>query len=323
MGKCCIPGCRNSRERIPGLTFHQIPSGEPWRALWLDVLGKQGVKLFTEWTLVCGEHFTHEDYKMTARKNFLLASAIPSVFKETVSTYVPKKRGRKPKSQQTTAVLRSLVAEDVDVPEDDDDDAGGEANPRRTGRQRKQKVYTDMVVYMPKPPQSASVSGDPGQEEENYGGSENGNLGVESISFTLQQPPPQEDDELEADEDLEYAVSDEDDDDDDEDESGKTKRVVASAGSREAPGDPTQASQPPKNLNVIVFSNQPRRPSRPGAGSEACAMDEERKPKRRCCQIQTQRLLFYKSVIVKLRKRVLALEASLQEKEKELADMRF
>ncbi|CAN8027586.1 hypothetical protein HPB47_022688 [Ixodes persulcatus] len=300
MGKCCIPGCRNSRERIPGLTFHQIPSSEPWRALWLDVLGKQGVQLFTEWTLVCGEHFTHEDYKMTARKNFLLSSAIPSVFKETTSSYVPKKRGRKPKSQQA-AVFRSLVAEDVDVPDDaDDDDASGAANPRRTGRQRRQKVYTDMVVYMPKTP-GESVQG----VEGSGGRADDGNLG-ETISFTLHQPP-QDDDEV--DRDPEYVASDEDDDGDESD--------------KPASSDPTPGSQPPKNLNVIVFSNQPRRPTRPGGGSEASVTDSEPRPKRRCCQIQTQRLLFYKSVIVKLRKRVLALEASLQEKEKELADLRF
>ncbi|XP_002413044.3 uncharacterized protein LOC8038936 [Ixodes scapularis] len=299
MGKCCIPGCRNSRERIPGLTFHQIPSGEPWRALWLDVLGKQGVQLFTEWTLVCGEHFTHEDYKMTARKNFLLPSAIPSVFKETTSSYVPKKRGRKPKSQQA-AVFRSLVAEDVDVP-DDDDDASGAANPRRTGRQRRQKVYTDMVVYMPKTP-GESVQGIEGSG----GGADDGNLG-ETISFTLHQPPQ---DDGEVDGDPEYVASDEDDDDGEESD-------------KPASSDPAPGSQPPKNLNVIVFSNQPRRPTRPGGGSEASVTDSEPRPKRRCCQIQTQRLLFYKSVIVKLRKRVLALEASLQEKEKELADLRF
>ncbi|EEC16352.1 hypothetical protein ISCGN_030739 [Ixodes scapularis] len=301
MGKCCIPGCRNSRERIPGLTFHQIPSGEPWRALWLDVLGKQGVQLFTEWTLVCGEHFTHEDYKMTARKNFLLPSAIPSVFKETTSSYVPKKRGRKPKSQQA-AVFRSLVAEDVDVPDDaDDDDASGAANPRRTGRQRRQKVYTDMVVYMPKTP-GESVQGIEGSG----GGADDGNLG-ETISFTLHQPPQ---DDGEVDGDPEYVASDEDDDDGEESD-------------KPASSDPAPGSQPPKNLNVIVFSNQPRRPTRPGGGSEASVTDSEPRPKRRCCQIQTQRLLFYKSVIVKLRKRVLALEASLQEKEKELADLRF
>ncbi|CAN8009864.1 unnamed protein product [Ixodes pacificus] len=301
MGKCCIPGCRNSRERIPGLTFHQIPSGEPWRALWLDVLGKQGVQLFTEWTLVCGEHFTHEDYKMTARKNFLLPSAIPSVFKETTSSYVPKKRGRKPKSQQA-AVFRSLVAEDVDVPDDaDDDDASGAANPRRTGRQRRQKVYTDMVVYMPKTP-GESVQGVEGSD----GGADDGNLG-ETISFTLHQPPQ---DDGEVDGDPEYVASDEDDDDGEESD-------------KPASSDPAPGSQPPKNLNVIVFSNQPRRPTRPGGGSEASVTDSEPRPKRRCCQIQTQRLLFYKSVIVKLRKRVLALEASLQEKEKELADLRF
>lgn len=308
MGKCCIPGCRNCRERIPGLTFHQIPSGEPWRTLWIDVLSKQGVQLFTEWTLVCGEHFTHEDYKMTARKNFLLPSAIPSVFKEPTTSHVPKKRGRKPKSQQTT-VLRSLVAEDGDVPDDDDDDMGGAASPRRTGRLRKQKVYTDMVVYMPKPPEAGTDSGEQGQGGDESGGGTD--IGAETISFRFQQPPQDEPDDAE---DPEYAESDEEDNEDSSDKPG--------VGSREVASNPKQASQAPKNVNVIVFSNQPRRLSRLGAESGPSATDTEPRPKRRCCQIQTQRLLFYKSVIVKLRKRVLALEASLQEKEKELADFR-
>lgn len=311
MGKCCIPGCKNSRERIPGLTFHQIPSSEPWRALWLEVLSKHGVKVFTEWTLVCGEHFTHEDYKMTARKNFLLPSAIPSVFNVSSSSgYVPKKRGRKPKSQlqPQMAVLRSLVASEESDPADDDD--GG---PRRTGRLRKRKVFTDMVVYMPKP---ASDLEDPGQ----FGNDENSGIVRNTVSVTLQDIAA-EDDERDLDTPsgvhpvmLKVGVAKEPDTQTEEHQQSLAPSVPKEH------ADPSANPLPPKNLNVIVFSSQPQASTKQGGGESSLADAELLpRPKRRCCQIQTQRLLFYKSVIVKLRKRVLALEANLQEKEQELA----
>ncbi|KAL1426763.1 hypothetical protein MTO96_017992 [Rhipicephalus appendiculatus] len=234
MGKCCIPGCRNSRERIPGLTFHQIPSNEPWRASWMEVLTKNGVKAFTEWTLVCGEHFTHEDYKMTARKNFLLPSAVPSVFTIKPCRNAPKKRGRKPK-----ALLQ---------------------------QQQQQLAATRLGE-----PQRVTV-----------------------LSEDLPQAATPDAEALQGSEDV-------------------------------------AKQQPPKNLNVIVFTNQPRPAStltrsRTDDHNSAGVVDDPSSdypgnPRRRCCQIQTQRLLFYKSVITKLRKRVLALEASLAEKEKELASI--
>nr|XP_050023039.1 THAP domain-containing protein 11-like [Dermacentor andersoni] len=335
MGKCCIPGCRNSRERIPGLTFHQIPSNEPWRTMWMEVLTENGVKAFTEWTLVCGEHFTHEDYKMTARKNFLLPSAVPSVFTIRPCRNAPKKRGRKPKAlllhqqqqqfatragaPQRVTVLRSVVAEDADAADDDEDydpRSGGSGGVRRTGRPRKQKVFTDMVVYMPKtasdPPQAEN-------DEEDAGGD------MQTITLTFPREGEDGDGASE-----EYGATS---------SAAKSSDVVhleefsqpAAAASDEAvqlseSGD----KQPPKNLNVIVFTNQ-RRPASTSArtraddlGTGSAEVNESSsnypgRPKRRCCQIQTQRLLFYKSVITKLRKRVLALEDSLAEKEKELA----
>uniref|UniRef100_G3MKF3 THAP-type domain-containing protein n=1 Tax=Amblyomma maculatum TaxID=34609 RepID=G3MKF3_AMBMU len=321
MGKCCVPGCRNSRERIPGLTFHQIPSSEPSRTQWMDVLSRNGVKVFTEWTLVCGEHFTHEDYKMTARKNFLLPSAVPSIFTLRQCKNAPRKRGRKPKPKaplqqhqaaqvtpQRVTVLRSLVAEDTELGDDDADDAEDDASNgvRRTGRQRKQKVFTDMVVYMPKATSESDLKLDENEAE-----------GTVTLTFPRQE--------------------DGDDDHSDEDAHASTG-VASSVENRHAEsttrlqeqspidaqqGDDVGTKSPPKNLNVIVFTNQPR----PGAGSAKSraadyggeVAETAFRPKRRCCQIQTQRLLFYKSVIVKLRKRVLALEASLADKERELA----
>ncbi|KAK8763871.1 hypothetical protein V5799_033524 [Amblyomma americanum] len=327
MGKCCVPSCRNSRERIPGLTFHQIPSSEPSRTQWMDVLTKNGVKVFTEWTLVCGDHFTHEDYKMTARKNFLLPTSVPSVFTIKPCKNAPRKRGRKPKAllqqqqaaqvtstPQRVTVLRSVVAEDAELGEDDADDAEDDASGgvRRTGRHRKQKVFTDMVVYMPKATSESDLKlGEDDAEQ----------------TVTLTFPRLEGDDDYRPDED-----------------GGASKDAASSSENQEAeltrleeqaPGDSQQSSvsqggdagtkSPPKNLNVIVFTNQPR----PGSGSargraadfggEVAEAGLATRPKRRCCQIQTQRLLFYKSVIVKLRKRVLALESSLADKERELA----
>lgn len=330
MGKCCIPGCRNSRERIPGLTFHQIPSSEPWRTSWMEVLAKHGVESFTEWTLICGEHFTHEDYKMTARKNFLLPTAVPSVFTFRPCRNAPKKRGRKPKAlleklqkeqqqrqlaaqatqPQRVTVLRSVVAEGDDDVDEDDEDYDPSGSVRRTGRPRKRKVFTDMVVYMPKATPDTQRSGDD-----------------ETQTITLSFPREDQED-AESEECVETspatlpseAVSNED-----------SPQAAAPEDAAEVQGGEDGAKQPPKNLNVIVFTNQPRPASssaRSGTGANGSAevagnpaTDYPGAPKRRCCQIQTQRLLFYKSVITKLRKRVLALEATLAEKEKELASL--
>lgn len=280
MGKCCIPNCRNSRERIPGLTFHQIPSNEPCRTLWMQVLTEHGVGAFTEWTLVCGDHFTHEDYKMTARKNFLLPTAVPSVFTVTPCKNLPRKRGRKPKAlllqqaaqPQRVTVLRTVVEDGL----------------RRTGRQRKQKLFTDMVVYMPKT----------ATEEENALPSDCDDDDVSNADEPSALGPPDE---------LEESSQD----------AGTEPNDDASQGEA---ADDEAAKQPPKNVNVIVFTNQPRPAASSGIGDgETGSSEQPNRPKRRCCQIQAQRLLFYRSVITKLRKRVLSLEACLAERDREVA----
>lgn len=274
MGKCCIPTCRNSRERIPGLTFHQIPSNEPCRTMWMQVLSEHGVEALTEWTLVCGDHFTHEDYKMTARKNFLLPTAVPSVFTVTPCKNMPRKRGRKPKAllqatqPQRVTVLRTVVEDDV----------------RRTGRPRKQKLFTDMLVYRPK---AADAPED-----------------ADAAALTL--PSSGDDDEAS---DLDGTVPAPDD------ASALPDLGESSQNAEPNEGGAECSKQPPKNVNVIVFTNQPR-PS-PGVGDPS--EQQPSRPKRRCCQVQTQRLLFYRSVITKLRKRVLSLEACLAQKDREIA----
>lgn len=348
MGKCCVPSCRNSVVREPGLTFHQIPSNEPWRTEWIDVLRKQGVDGLTEWTLVCAEHFTHEDYKMTARKNFLMQTAVPSVFNVTVnSAPPPKKRGRKPKHQQAT--LRSVSEARSGDTEDDDP-----TYPRRTGRQRKRKVYQDMVVFMPNPPLGTEDAADQegeiqtvvanvsdggearpvqitipaaddepiafrtetiAQDEESQGYSENANSSDAPSDGLPESTGTDRSDSRPA----EFILT-----------SNTVVSNPAASTVSTASGAEQQenANDPPKNLNIIVFSSRPRPSVRPinastdtDGGDRSTLEIGQSRPKRRCCQIQTQRLVFYKSVIVKLRKRVLALEASLQEKKQELESL--
>uniref|UniRef100_A0A2R5LK77 THAP-type domain-containing protein n=1 Tax=Ornithodoros turicata TaxID=34597 RepID=A0A2R5LK77_9ACAR len=340
MGKCCIPTCRNSVVREPGLTFHQIPSNEPWRTEWIDVLGEQGVNCLTEWTLVCAEHFTHEDYKMTARKNFLLQTAVPSIFNPTIdSAPPPKKRGRKPKSQQN--IQRSFA----ETSRPDVDEEYDPSCPRRTGRQRKRKVYKDMVVFMPNPSSDAedgAVQRREGELPTVLAEISDGD-GTHPVQITIPatDEPIAYRTEMIRSEEVDYESSgsadrneaeseDQAEDAEVDKQDGEAVEFILTSDALVSNSTTTTVStrtescaaqEPPKNLNVIVFSSRPRpttsdRPckvSRPAA-DEA----EEPRPKRRCCQIQAQRLVFYKSVIVKLRKRVLALEASLQEKEKEI-----
>lgn len=232
----------------------------------MEVLTEHGVDAFTEWTLVCGDHFTHEDYKMTARKNFLLPTAVPSVFTVTPCKNLPRKRGRKPKAlllqQQQQAAQARRVTVLRTVVEDEDGQL------RRTGRQRKQKLFTDMVLYMPT---TATEEGQNADDDVSDGNAdEPSGLG----------PPLEE-------------------------------------SSQDAGTEPND-EQAAKNVNVIVFTNQPR-PAAIGDGEAGSSEQPNRPPKRRCCQIQAQRLLFYRSVITKLRKRVLSLEACLADRDREVA----
>lgn len=233
----------------------------------MEVLTEHGVDAFTEWTLVCGDHFTHEDYKMTARKNFLLPTAVPSVFTVTPCKNLPRKRGRKPKAlllqQQQQAAQARRVTVLRTVVEDEDGQL------RRTGRQRKQKLFTDMVLYMPT---TATEEGQNADDDVSDGNAdEPSGLG----------PPLEE-------------------------------------SSQDAAGTEPNDEQAAKNVNVIVFTNQPR-PAAIGDGEAGSSEQPNRPPKRRCCQIQAQRLLFYRSVITKLRKRVLSLEACLADRDREVA----
>lgn len=263
----------------------------------MQVLTEHGVDAFTEWTLVCGDHFTHEDYKMTARKNFLLPTAVPSVFTITPCKNLPRKRGRKPKAlleatqqqqPQRVTVLRTVVE--------------GEDGGRRP---RKQKVFTDMLVYMPKTPSDAPEDADPvalALASDDYDG---GDVSESDADGAIRAPgdalaPPDEG----LDESYQNAGTEPND-------------VDASQGEVAAAAECSK--EPPKNVNVIVFTNQPRPTASPTVGDASSFEEQPSRPKRRCCQVQAQRLLFYRSVITKLRKRVLSLEACLAEKDREIA----
>lgn len=263
----------------------------------MQVLTEHGVDAFTEWTLVCGDHFTHEDYKMTARKNFLLPTAVPSVFTITPCKNLPRKRGRKPKAlleatqqqqPQRVTVLRTVVE--------------GEDGGRRP---RKQKVFTDMLVYMPKTTSDAPEDADPvalALASDDYDG---GDVSESDADGAIRAPgdalaPPGEG----LDESYQNAGTEPND-------------VDASQGEVAAAAECSK--EPPKNVNVIVFTNQPRPTASPTVGDASSLEEQPSRPKRRCCQVQAQRLLFYRSVITKLRKRVLSLEACLAEKDREIA----
>ena len=61
---CCVLNCSNRRDKCPGLLFHRLSANEDLRKHWLVAIKHDVGQHFrvTSSTVVCGTHFTAEDF---------------------------------------------------------------------------------------------------------------------------------------------------------------------------------------------------------------------------------------------------------------------
>ncbi|KAH8028523.1 hypothetical protein HPB51_017649 [Rhipicephalus microplus] len=98
MPYCCVPRCKSSsKQRTPGISFHEIPSDPELRAQWLNVISRD------DWTpnttschsTVCSRHFSSSDFKEVCEIRKLKKDAVSSIFEEyPLYLQPPKKRER-------------------------------------------------------------------------------------------------------------------------------------------------------------------------------------------------------------------------------------
>ncbi|KAH7949443.1 hypothetical protein HPB49_009929 [Dermacentor silvarum] len=92
------PCCKSSsKQRTPGISFHEIPSDPELRAKWLKVISRD------DWTpnrtscysTVCSRHFGSSDFKAGCKIRKLKKDAVPSIFEEYPAyLQLPKNRER-------------------------------------------------------------------------------------------------------------------------------------------------------------------------------------------------------------------------------------
>nr|XP_050042609.1 THAP domain-containing protein 1-like [Dermacentor andersoni] len=98
MPYCCVPRCKSSsKQRTPGISFHEIPSDPELCAKWLKVISRENWVPNTTscCSTVCSRHFSSSDFKEGCEIRKLKKDAIPSIFEE-YPAYLqpPKKRDR-------------------------------------------------------------------------------------------------------------------------------------------------------------------------------------------------------------------------------------
>lgn len=81
---CCDPGCHNSFRNSPNLHFYRIPKNEEQRKIYKHILRNETLKMHSEATRVCSEHF--EGGEKLSRNH------IPSIFPWTIGKETNKKR---------------------------------------------------------------------------------------------------------------------------------------------------------------------------------------------------------------------------------------
>ncbi|KAH8021840.1 hypothetical protein HPB51_018546 [Rhipicephalus microplus] len=98
MPYCCVPRCKSSsKQRTPGISFHEIQSDPELRAKWLKVISRDDWTTNTTscYSTLCSRHFGSSDFKESCEIRKLKKDAVPSSF-EDYPPYLqlPKKRER-------------------------------------------------------------------------------------------------------------------------------------------------------------------------------------------------------------------------------------
>ncbi|XP_037286551.2 uncharacterized protein LOC119179552 isoform X1 [Rhipicephalus microplus] len=106
MSYCCVPKCgSNAKNKVPGLSFHEIPSDFELREEWLRRIPRKNwvPNTTSRYSVVCSKHFLPGDFKEGCKFRVLRKGAIPSLFD------VPSERV-KPPSKRASGAARKRVA---------------------------------------------------------------------------------------------------------------------------------------------------------------------------------------------------------------------
>lgn len=97
MPYCCVPRCKSySGNKIPGISFHEIPSDADLRQKWLKFISRDNwTPNFTScYSTVCSRHFVVSDFKEGCKTRKLKKGVVPSVFNEKPSYSQPPTKAR-------------------------------------------------------------------------------------------------------------------------------------------------------------------------------------------------------------------------------------
>lgn len=91
MAYCCVPCCRSDwKQKIPGVSFHEIPAEETARQEWIRAIRREDWEPNTtsNYSRVCSRHFKEADFTEGKRRR-LKKGVVPSVFPEYPSYLRP------------------------------------------------------------------------------------------------------------------------------------------------------------------------------------------------------------------------------------------
>ncbi|KAH6939989.1 hypothetical protein HPB50_023869 [Hyalomma asiaticum] len=115
MPYCCVPRCKSSsKQRTPGISFHEIPSDPELRAKWLKVISRDDWTSNTTscYSTVCSRHFGSSDFKEGCKIRKLKKDAVPSIFEE----YPPYLQPPKKRERSDASVRKREAAAPVNTP---------------------------------------------------------------------------------------------------------------------------------------------------------------------------------------------------------------
>ncbi|KAH6938940.1 hypothetical protein HPB50_015051 [Hyalomma asiaticum] len=115
MPYCCVPRCKSSsKQRTPGISFHEIPSDPELRAKWLKVISRDDWTPNTTscYSTVCSRHFGSSDFKEGSKIRKLKKDAVPSIFEE----YPPYLQPPKKRERSDASVRKREAAAPVNTP---------------------------------------------------------------------------------------------------------------------------------------------------------------------------------------------------------------
>ncbi|XP_049267625.1 uncharacterized protein LOC125756747 [Rhipicephalus sanguineus] len=92
MAYCCVPHCRSDgKQRIPGVSFHEIPAGETARQQWIKAIRRDDwvPNTTSNYSRVCSKHFRETDFAEGKRRR-LKNGVIPTQQTPTISAKLPE-----------------------------------------------------------------------------------------------------------------------------------------------------------------------------------------------------------------------------------------